>query len=125
MFFDRFEALCKQKGVSKQKACLDCGLSRTAWNKWKAGAVPNGEALQTLADYFKATTDYLLNGLEAKKSRPQEGDGMDDLLERLRSRPECRMLFHAADGATPEDVKKAVAIIEALRKTEGKEDVDA
>lgn len=76
MFLDRFEDLCKQKGVSKQKACLDCGLSRTAWNKWKAGAVPNGEALQTLADYFEATTDYLLNGLETKKSAPnfQEAD---------------------------------------------------
>ena len=125
MFFATFEVLCEQKGVSKQKACLDCGLSRTAWNKWKAGAVPNGEALQTPADYFGVTTDYLLTGEEAKKSRPPEGDGMDDLLERLRSRPECRMLFHAADGATPEDVKKAVAIIEALRKTEGKEDVDS
>ena len=29
MFFDRFEDLCKQKGVSKQRACIDCGLSRT------------------------------------------------------------------------------------------------
>ena len=68
MFFATFEALCKQKGVSKQKACLDCGLSRTAWNKWKAGAVPNGEALQTFADYFGVTTDYLLTGEEIKKA---------------------------------------------------------
>ena len=68
MFFDRFEVLCRHKMVSKQKACLDCGLSRTAWNKWKAGAVPNGEALQTLADYFAVTVDYLLNGEENKKA---------------------------------------------------------
>lgn len=125
MFFDRFEALCKKKKVSKQRACLDCGLSRTAWNKWRAGAVPNGEALQTLADYFGVTADYLLSGEDAKKSRPSVGDGMDDLLERLRSRPECRMLFKLADGASAEDVKKAVAIIEALREAEGNGDVDA
>ena len=72
MFFDRFESLCKQKGVSKQKACIDCGLSRTAWNKWKAGAIPNGDAIQSLADYFGVTTDYLLTGEETKKRPPRK-----------------------------------------------------
>lgn len=71
MFFDRFEVLCKEKGFSKQKACLDCGLSRTAWNKWKAGAVPNGEALQNLADYFNVSVDYLLGKEDTKKAPPK------------------------------------------------------
>ena len=74
MFFDRFEDLCKQKGVSKQRACIDCGLSRTAWNKWKAGAIHNGDAVQSLADYFGVTTDYLLTGEETKKAPTQEGE---------------------------------------------------
>ena len=74
MFFDRFEDLCKQKGVSKQRACIDCGLSRTAWNKWKAGAIPNGDAVQSLADYFGVTTDYLLTGEKTKKAPTQEGE---------------------------------------------------
>ena len=74
MFFDRFEDLCKQKGVSKQRACIDCGLSRTAWNKWKAGAIPNGDAVQSLADYFGVTPDYLLTGEETKKAPTQEGE---------------------------------------------------
>ena len=74
MFFDRFEDLCKQKGVSKQRACIDCGLSRTAWNKWKAGAIPNGDAVQSLADYFGVTTDYLLTGEETEKAPTQEGE---------------------------------------------------
>ena len=74
MFFDRFEDLCKQKGVSKQRAFIDCGLSRTAWNKWKAGAIPNGDAVQSLADYFGVTTDYLLTGEETKKAPTQEGE---------------------------------------------------
>lgn len=125
MFYDVFTSLCEKKGVSPNKALTDCKISRTSTAKWREGATPRGVTLQKLADYFGVTTDYLLTGEETKKSRSTEGDGMDDLLERLRSRPECRMLFHAADGATPEDVKKAVAIIEALRKTGGKEDVDA
>lgn len=79
MFFDRFEALCKQRGISKQKACLDCGLSRTAWNKWRAGAVPNGDAVQSLSDYFGVTTDYLLTGSEAEKAPTQAGERKSDL----------------------------------------------
>lgn len=68
MFYDRWEELRKKKRVSKQKACEDCGYARTAWNKWKLGAVPNGEGLQKIADYFGVTTDYLLTGEETKKA---------------------------------------------------------
>lgn len=85
MFFAMFEALCKQKGVSKQKACLDCRLSRTAWNKWKVGAVPNGEALQTLADYFGVTTDYLLTGEETKKAPTLTNKDERDIEKRMES----------------------------------------
>lgn len=99
MFFARFETLCKQKGVSKQKACLDCGLSRTAWNKWKAGAVPNGEALQTLADYFGVTTDYLLTGEETKKApTPEDEREIDD------RQMKAAFLGGLADGLSAEEI---------------------
>lgn len=95
MFFDRFENLCKQKGVSKQKACIDCGLSRTAWNKWKAGAIPNGDAIQSLADYFGVTTDYLLTGEETKKA--------PDLTDKDRRDIERRLSAMIADLSGPTD----------------------
>lgn len=71
MFYDRFEKLCSLKGISKQKVCIDCGFSRTAWNRWKTGAIPNGDRLQRIADYFSVTADYLLTG-EEKKSIPED-----------------------------------------------------
>ena len=45
---------------------------------------------------------------------------LTEYLEMLRTRPECRMLFSLTKDATKEDVEKAVAIITALRSTEGK-----
>lgn len=122
MFFDIFKSLCEKKGVSPKRATEDIGLSNSITTKWKkTGATPKGETLQKLADYFGVTTDYLLTGEETKKvPAPTGGDELDETLERLRTRPECRMLFKLADGATAEDVKKAVAIIEALRSTEEK-----
>lgn len=73
MFYDSFISLCKKKGVSRTKACIDCGLSRTAWNKWQGGAVPNGETINRLADYFGVTTDRLL-GTETEKDLAKPGE---------------------------------------------------
>ena len=73
MFYDSFISLCEKKGVSRTKACIDCGLSRTAWNKWQGGAVPNGETINRLADYFGVTTDRLL-GTETEKDLAKPGE---------------------------------------------------
>ena len=115
MIFARFEVLCKQKGVSKQKACLDCGLSRTAWNKWKAGAVPNGEALQTLADYFGVTTDYLLTGEETKKAPTPED-------ERTVSDDDIKFALFGGDGeitdAMFDEVKRFAQMVKLREEAE-------
>ena len=50
----------------------------------------------------------------------KESDELTEYLEKLRTRPECRMLFSLTKDAAKEDVEKAVAIITALRSTEGK-----
>lgn len=114
MFFDRFEALCKQKNVSKQKACLDCGLSRTAWNKWRAGATPNGDALQALADYFGVTTDYLLTGEETKKA-PTDG-------ERSINDDDIKFALFGGDGeitdAMYEEVKRFAQMVKLREEAE-------
>ncbi len=60
MFFDKFQALCDQRGVSVYRACTDIGLNRSAVAKWKAGGRPNGSTSAKLAEYFGVTTDYLL-----------------------------------------------------------------
>ena len=121
MFYDVFTSLCEKKDVTPNRALTDCGISRTSPAKWREGATPRGVTLQKLADYFGVNNDYLLTGAETKKApAPIVGDELDEVLERLRTRPECRMLFKLADGATPDDVKKAAAIIEALRKVEDK-----
>lgn len=126
MFYDRWEELRQKKGVSRQKACEDCGYARTAWNKWKLGAVPNGEGLQTIADYFGVTTDYLLTGEETKKAPTQEGerdhaiDHVDeeliDYLDELRNRSEMRMLFSVAKNANKQKIEAIVKFIEGLEE---------
>ena len=62
MFYDRFEALCAQKGVRPGRACVEMGLSRSLAAKWKATGVqrPGSEALEKMSAYFGVPVDALL-----------------------------------------------------------------
>lgn len=62
MFYDTFYGLCSKNGITPNKACVDCGISRTSVAKWKKGATPNGATVAKLADYFGVTADFLLGG---------------------------------------------------------------
>lgn len=77
MFFNRFKALCQEKGISVYKACTDIGLNRSAVAKWKAGGSPNGTTAAKLAEYFGVSTDYLLEQTDlrsAPETRPTVSD---------------------------------------------------
>ena len=117
-FYSNYVRLCAEKGKSASGVAREIGLSNAAANGWKNGKEPSDVTLQKLSLYFGVPVSELTE--ETKKPAPENGDELDETLERLRTRPECRMLFKLADGATAEDVKKAVAIIEALRSTEEK-----
>lgn len=69
MFYDKFVMLCKKQGVSRTKACIDCGVSRTAWHKWENGTVPNGTTINKFAKYFGVSVGYLLG--EEKAPTPE------------------------------------------------------
>ena len=73
MFYDRFIELCDLKKVSRTKACIDCGVSRTAWHKWEDGATPNGTTINKFAAYFGVSVSYLL-GEESKKAPTDAGE---------------------------------------------------
>lgn len=88
MFYDRFISLCDQKGVSRTKACVDCGISRTAWHKWEDGATPNGATINKFATYFDVTVGSLLE--EEQKNSPSEielTEGEMDLIKLFRQVP--------------------------------------
>lgn len=117
MFYDVFTDLCERKGVSPNKALIDCGISRTSTAKWREGAIPRGVTLQKLADYFGVTTDYLLTGEETKKAPTQEG-------ERTVSDDDIKFaLFDGAQDITDEmfdEVKNFAKYVQQREKNKNK-----
>lgn len=108
MFYDNFIVLCKKKSVAPTRVALDIGLSKSAPIKWRSGAIPNGDGLQKLADYFGVTTDYLLTGAETKKAPTSEGE------REVTDRQIKAAFFHGAD-MTDEEMDAAWEDVMDLR----------
>lgn len=113
MFYDQFLALCEAKGVKPGRACIEMGLSRSLAAKWKNTKTekPSADVLAKMSAYFGKSIESILGVAE-----PSKDDELDELLETLKNRPDMRLLFNLASTATPEDVMRAVKIIEALKE---------
>lgn len=60
MFYDIIKELCKENNISISKLCSEINISSGAIDKWKKGAIPNGETLIKIGNRFNVSTDYLL-----------------------------------------------------------------
>ncbi len=109
MFWDNYVSLCADRGMSPNGVARRLRIASGTVSEWKKGRVPQNATLRKLADFFGTEPEALL-------SERTEDAELAEYLEELRSRPELKMLFSLARGATKEDIEKAVAIIEALRK---------
>ena len=88
MFWNNFEALCAEKGVSYNAAAADVGVrSSGTVTGWKNGAKPRGPVLKRLADYFGVTVEELTGEAPEQKEKPTpgEGSGLDARFDALLS----------------------------------------
>ncbi len=66
MFFEKFEFLCKQKGISPSKASKEIGFSKGSVSRWRKSYMqgvnlkPGIGTAQLIAQYFGVSLDYLL-----------------------------------------------------------------
>ena len=120
---DNIRRLRESHGMSQAEFGQIAGVTDKAVSTWENGLkIPRMGAVQKIADYFHIPKSEILDDDHERKGTPLVNDDpeLTEYLETLRTRPEMRMLFSVSKDATKEDVEKAVAIIEALRKTEGR-----
>lgn len=108
-FSDTLIQLRRNSGLSQQQLADALGLSRSAVGMYETGKrEPDMATLRAFSEYFGVDMNTLTSPQTAADAE------LSELLETLRSRDDMRMLFKLARDATPEDVRKAVKIIEAL-----------
>ncbi len=115
--YARIENMCKSAGTNITTMCRESGVPRSALSDYKAGRIKSlsADKLSKIANYFGVSIDYLLGNTEQKeKPLVNEDEELTEYLDELKNRPEMKMLFSLAKGATKEDVEKAVKIIETL-----------
>lgn len=91
---ENITALCKERGVSGSRMCLDLGLSKSTLSDLKHGRKKGISAAtaQKMAAYLDVTIHQLLGEEEKEKPTIPEDDGLSDdlkeLFERIKTLPE-------------------------------------
>lgn len=94
--YERITDLCKQKGVSGSRMCVDLGLSKSTMSDMKSGRKQgiSTATAQKIANYLNVSVGYLLGEeetAETKKSPSVElTEGEKMLLELFRKVPESQ-----------------------------------
>ena len=78
--YNRITELCKTKGVTGSRMCLDLGMSKSILSDIKNGrkrGISTATA-QKMAAYLDVSVDVLLGEEDEKKEQPTEYDGLSE-----------------------------------------------
>ena len=115
-FYERFEALCKEKGTKPTPASVAAGCSRGVASHWKRkylngeNALPDSDSAVKLAAYFGVSVDYLLGKEDEKKEASNGASDIDSLI------------LDYASKMTPESRQALIKYMEFLVANQNKED---
>ena len=109
------KALCAEKGISVSRMCDEIGISRTTMSELNSGRTRalSTDTIQKIADYLGVPVGRLFE--EGRKEPVSVGDELIEILEACKERTDLRVLFQMSKDATHEDIRKAIAIIKALK----------
>lgn len=143
MYPNILKDLREKAGLSQVELAKKLGVSRSSIGAYENGTrQPSNDTLVKMSELFGCSVDHLLTGKSSLviSNKDPYHPGMNEvelydesgnlisapqsdippelveLLEDYRTREGMRMLFKLAHGATEEDLRQAVKIIEALRK---------
>lgn len=81
-FYDVFELLCKNEGITPTQAGRDNGIAQGVVSMWKKrGSTPNAATVSKIADYFGISIDYLV-----------DSEAMQSFVEGLKRGEELRQI---------------------------------
>ena len=118
-FYSNYVALCAKEKKSLSAVAESIGLSRTAPNGWKKGKQPSEVTLEKLSQYFGVPVSELTG--EDKKEKAAidvVDDDLKEYLDKLRTRPEMRMLFSTTKTATKAQIEAIVKFIEGMQNNQ-------
>ena len=116
--YERVESLRKERKISQGNLEKELGFSNGSISKWKT-SMPKPERLQKIADYFGVSVDYLMTGKEKEGGeRYYLNEETTKMAQTIFENKELRMLFDAAQDASPDDLQAVHSMLLALKRKE-------
>ena len=105
------------RGWTQEQLAEKLGCSTSAIGMYESGKrLPKNEVIEALADIFNVPI-WSITMTEDEVNGSTDEDDIWTLRESLRRDPNRRLLFDLAKNASTKDVEAAVALIDALRRT--------
>lgn len=121
--YEIFLKLLKAKGCSAYQVSKATGIAQSTLSDWKNGkSIPKADKIQKIADFFGVSAEYLMTGNEGAEGKKYYlNDETAEMAQKLFENRELRVLFDAAQDATPEDLKTTYDMLMALKRKERRE----
>ena len=115
-----FEELLQKRGVSTYKVAKDTGIAQSVFSSWKNGiSTPKQDKMQKIADYFNVSVEYLMTGKEKEGGEKYYlNEETTKMAQTIFENKELRMLFDAAQDASPDDLQTVHSMLLALKRKE-------
>jgi hypothetical protein len=110
MFWTNYVRYCRMIGEPPNTVASKCGITSSGTvTGWKNGAVPRSKIVNSLVEYFNSKgVECSVHDLFADA---EEGADAVSVREKLRSSPELKILFDAAEDAPSSALLEAAALI--------------
>lgn len=117
----RIKECLERIGQTQKWLAVTMGVKQPSVHDWITGKnKPSTENLKRLSELFGVSSDYLLGISDELNSNTDSGPDVSlAIRERYRRDPSYRLLFDAADNATPEHLRAAAAVLKALEEGSG------
>lgn len=104
MLVDRIREQAAKRDKNLKEVAVDIGLSENAIYKWNKQS-PNSETLESIADYFNVSADYLLGRTDNPKVNNGDYNEEDNML----------VAAHMEENLTEEELEDVMQYIEFLK----------
>ena len=109
----RIIELCKEKGISASRMCLDLGMSKSTVSDLKSGRKKSftAETAQKIASYFGVSVGYLI-GEEKKDIKKEQPINFDGLSENRKA------LIDFAMSISEEKAEKFLRLLKSIEEAD-------
>lgn len=120
-FGTRLREARKNAHMTQKELAAEIGAKHNSVSNWENDQnMPDPDTIVRICETLNVGADYMLPSKKFNEDIVEEReDDVWEYREAVRRNPEMRILFDAAKGATSKQLKQAVAILEALKASEG------